>query len=217
MSHWKMTVAACLCVASAEASPPCRQQFVKHVAVQQVVAHHEVQAVIAAPVAAIPIIPQTYYQVGYGVREEAAEERIAQRVVQMMGQYVQQQQQVRQPQMQPLAQQFSQPQAGCTNCACKVPGAQQPSAPTTQPELPAAPAQGNEKDAKVQELFRQNCVQCHDGSNSARIDLRDAVAVRAKACMIFKSVYTGKMPKGRNPLSDAEVGVLLDWMADTAD
>lgn len=211
-----MTVAACVCVASAEASPPCRQQFVKHVAVQQVVAHHEVQAVIAAPVAAIPIIPQTYYQVGYGVREEAAEERIAQRVVQMMSQYVQQQQQVRQPQ--PLVQQFTQPQVGCTACACKVPGAQQPSAPALQPELPPQPGlQGNAKDVAVQELFRQNCVQCHDGSKPERIDLRDAVAVRAKACMIFKSVYTGKMPKGRNPLSDAEVGILLDWMADTAD
>lgn len=212
MNYWKTAVAACVCVASAEASPPCRQQFVKHVAVQQVVAHHEVQAVIAAPVAAIPIIPQTYYQVGYGVREEASEERIAQRVVQMMSQYVQQSQRQQSP-----TQQFSQPQAGCTACACKVPGAQQPSVPAPQPELPPQPAQGNEKDAKVQELFRQNCVQCHDGSKPERIDLREAVAVRAKACMIFKSVYTGKMPKGRNPLSDAEVGVLLDWMADTAD
>lgn len=169
----------------------CREAVLAHQprVVQRVVvdhghayAHHaRVERVLA--VQAYPV-----YQVGYELRQEAVIEKALERLVEKL--------EAREAQRAA--------HVPCHDCG-------NPHAPAPRPEpRHATPSDGIPEALAT--IFQQKCVRCHAGASAAAgLDLTDVAVVVERHCDIFKAVYSGSMPKGGEPLSDAEVEVVLDW------
>lgn len=66
------------------------------------------------------------------------------------------------------------------------------------------------------QISQKRCAACHDGSDEERLDLSDLDALSAEQkLLVLRNIYSGKMPKNGDRLTDDEVGVFVKWLGET--
>lgn len=129
-----------------------------------------------------PVVYPYTYSVGAAIQEQAVAERIAQRVEQLLAE------------REELGRRRRRDQP------------QEP--PVTEPQEPAEP------DSPVQALFDARCLKCHQGPEAeAGLDLSDArMLTRCEARSVYYETNLGHMPKKADPLTDAEMLLITEWI-----
>ena len=173
------------------ASASCRSRVVvrKQIVVQQPVQYaQQVVAVVQQPV---------YYPVAY--------QAVA--PVQVQAQVIT-----------PTYQRLEQHATGCCCCCCQgtqsppSAGPQAPAEPPAAPQVPSPPAGAVDTPA-VQAIITRSCVSCHSGATpKGGLDMTDvSTLTELQRYKVWGQAHAGTMPKGGDPIPDADAETLRKW------
>jgi hypothetical protein len=78
--------------------------------------------------------------------------------------------------------------------------------------VPKPRGQATSVDPKLTKLVADNCLKCHGAQAQGGLDLRDLSTVgKGARWHAFGLVNSGDMPKGGDPLADADAKIFYDW------